>query len=163
MNLVHSAAGLEGQPPVSHRAAWPDVRWELRSFCAAVGLFLIIPLAGGSLTAFGGIEGLALFHGDDRAIVLSPALRNSVRAVFFMFFAWAPLLTWTLLALPERAGAFRIGIGCAFVVGFVRLTGWLVDGYPGALPLLFMALELAVMPLFLLWHARLVRLSRPER
>jgi hypothetical protein len=87
-------------------------------------------------------------------------VRNNFRAICFMFFAYVPLLLWTLAALPERATPFRIVIGCAFLAGFARLTGYLVDGYPGVVPVVFMALELAAMPLLLLWHARLVRLVR---
>src|SRR5205823_6475148 len=73
--------------------------------------------------------------------------------------AWVPLVIWALAALPDRAGAFRIAFGCAFVAGFARLTGYVVEGYPGVAPVVFMTLELAAMPMLLLWHARLVRLA----
>jgi hypothetical protein len=46
------------------------------------------------------------------------------------------------------------------VAGFARLTGWLVEGYPGGVAVGIMAIELAGMPVLLLWHARLVHLGR---
>jgi hypothetical protein len=67
---------------------------------------------------------------------------------------------WALTALPERAVPFRIAFVCAFLTGFARLTGCLVEGYPGVAPVVFMTLELGFMPILLLWHARLVRRAR---
>jgi hypothetical protein len=66
---------------------------------------------------------------------------------------------WSLRDMKQRAGAFRIIIACAFVAGFARLTGYLVDGWPGVIPIGIMVIELAVMPALLLWHQRLLRLS----
>jgi DNA-binding SARP family transcriptional activator len=37
-----------------------------------------------------------------------------------------PYLIGDRLALRERAGAFRIVVGCDFLAGFARLTGYLV-------------------------------------
>jgi hypothetical protein len=133
------------------------MRSELRAFYGVVGLLLLIPLAGGLVSAFGGLEGMARLFGVDDQVAVAPLLRNNFRAVSFMFFAWVPLVLWALAALPERAGALRIGFGCAFLTGFARLTGYLVDGYPGAVPVVLMTLELIGMPILLLWHARLVR------
>lgn len=137
-----------------------SMKIERRAFYGVVGLILTIPLVAGSIGAFGGLAGMAVLFGVEDPIVVSPLLANNIRAVSFMFLAWVPLVIWTLASLLERAGAFRITFGCAFLAGFARLTGYLVDGYPGVAPLVFMALELAVMPVLLLWHARLVRLAR---
>ncbi len=140
-----------------------SMRVELRAFYGVVGLILVIPLVVGLVGAFGGLEGMARLFGVDHRIVVSASLRNSLRAISFMFFAWFPLVIWTLAALPERAGAFRITVGCAFLAGFARLTGYLVEGYPGIVPVVFMIIELAGMPILLLWHARLVRLGRERQ
>jgi hypothetical protein len=70
------------------------------------------------------------------------------------------LVAWSLAALRERAAVFRIVVGCAFVAGFARLTGWLVEGYPGLVPIGLMAVELVGMPVLLVWHARLVRATQ---
>src|SRR5688572_3002330 len=118
-----------------------STRVERRVFCGAVGMILFIPLIAGLTGAFGGVEGMAWLFGLDGRIELPGVVRNNFRAICFMFFAWVPLVIWTLAALPERAGAFRIVFGCAFLAGFVRLTGWLVDGYPGVSPVVFTTLE----------------------
>lgn len=134
-----------------------SARSEVRAFYVVMGLLLLIPLAGGLAGAFGGVDGMAYLFGVDDETRLHPVLRNNFRAVCFAFFSWVPLLIWSLAALAERAAVFRIIVGCAFLTGFARLTGWLVDGYPGWLPATLMVLELGGMPLLLLWHARLVR------
>jgi uncharacterized protein DUF4345 len=136
---------------------------EVRAFNGVVVLVLLIPLVGGLVGAFGGLEGMAYLFGTDPQVVISPLLRNNFRALCIMFFAWVPLAIWTLAALPERAGAFRIAMGCAFLAGFARLTGYLLDGFPGVVPVVFMAIELAGMPILLLWHARLVRQCHEQR
>jgi hypothetical protein len=136
---------------------------ELRAFYAVVGLLLLVPLVGGLAGAFGGVEGMARLFGVDDPIVLAPLLQNNFRAVCCAFFSWVPLVVWSLAALPERAGAFRIIVGCGFLTGLARLTGHLVDGYPGLVPVVFLALELGGMPILLLWHARLVRLARKRQ
>jgi hypothetical protein len=137
-----------------------SMRVELRAFYGVVGLILLIPSVAGLAGAFGGIEGLARLFGVEDPIVLAPLLRNNLRAICCAFFSWVPLVVWSLASLPERAGAFRIVAGCAFLAGFARLTGWLVEGYPGVVPVGIMTIELGVIPVLLLWHARLVRLAR---
>jgi hypothetical protein len=134
---------------------------ELRAFHAVVGLVVLIPLVAGLAGAFFGLEGLARLLGVDAAIVVPPSLRNSLRAICMMFVGWAPLVVWSLASLRERAGAFRVTIGCGFLAGFARLTGWLVDGHPGLIAIGIMAIELGVMPILFVWHRRLARLEAP--
>ena len=136
-------------------------RSEVRAFYTTVGVLLLIPLVAGLVGAFGGVEGMAYLFGVPKAS-LPPLLANNFRAVCFAFFSWTPLLLWSLAAMPERASVFRIIIICACLTGFARLTGWLVDGYPGDIPIVLMILELGGMPLLLFWHVRLVRLIRNE-
>jgi hypothetical protein len=138
------------------------VATELRVFQIVVGSILVIPLTAGSIGAWGGLEGLAALFGEERNAVLAPALRNHLRAICFMFVMIAPLVVWTMRSLEARAGGFRIVLGMAFVAGFVRLVGRFVDGDPGAIATLFCALELGAMPIILMWHTRLVRLSRVD-
>jgi hypothetical protein len=74
-----------------------------------------------------------------------------------MFVVVVPLVIWSLRRMRERAGAFRIVFGCAFLAGFARLTGILVDGSPGLAPTIFIGIELVAIPALLLWHARLLQ------
>jgi hypothetical protein len=136
------------------------IRAELGGFYGVVGLLLFIPLLGGLVAAFGGLEGLASLFGVDGEIVMPASLRSDYRAIPIAFFSWVPLLIWSLAALPERTAVFRIIIGCGFLAGFARLTGYLVEGYPGVEAIVLMIIEFVGMPIMLLWHARLVRLIR---
>ena len=131
-----------------------------RTFYGVVGVVLLIPLMGGLVGAFGGLEGMARLFRADPQVVISPVVRNNFRAICIAFFSWAPLIAWSLARLSERATVFRIVVGCAFLAGFARLTGWLVDGYPGAVPAMLMVTELVGMPALLAWHTHLVRLER---
>ncbi len=101
---------------------------------------------------------MARLFGVEGQIVVPVGLRSNFRAISFMFFMTVPLVIWTLAAFTQRADAFRIVFGCAFLTGFARLTGYLMDGSPGTLPTILMILEFALMPALLLWHARLARL-----
>lgn len=138
-------------------------RVEMIAFRVVIGMILLIPLAGGMTGAFGGLEGMARLYGMEGQIVVPVGLRSNFRAISFMFSMIVPLVIWTLAALPERAGAFRIVVGCAFLAGFARLTGYLVDGSPGLIPTILMTLEFILMPILLLWHARLARLLSQQR
>ena len=133
---------------------------EIRAFYGVVGVALLIPLVGGLVGAFGGLGGMARLFGTDPQILISPLLKNNFRAICCAFVSWIPLTIWSLAALVERAGAFRIVVACAFLAGFARLAGWIFEGYPGVVPVGIMAIELGLMPILLLWHARLVRLAR---
>lgn len=131
---------------------------ELRAFQASVGAVLLIPGIVGPVGGFLGIPALAKLL-QAPPPVIAPALHNSLRAVVWMFFALVPIVVWSLRAghLRERAGAFQAVVGCAFVAGLARITGYAVDGWPGYIPIGIMTVELAGMPALLLWHRRLVR------
>src|SRR5207249_10736967 len=104
---------------------------EVRAFKAVVIAITLIPLIAGAVGAFGGLEGFAALFHEDRHAVLAPGLRNHLRAISWMFLAIAPTLWWTLGALRERRQTFRIVVGFAMLAGFARITGMVVDGYPG--------------------------------
>ena len=133
------------------------MKWELRIFHGIVGLVLLIPLIGGLVGAFGGLEGMARLFGADPELLVAPVLRNNFRAICCAFVSWVPLVIWSLAALPERAPVFRIVASCGFLAGFARVAGWWAEGHPGAIAAAIMTIELAGMPALLLWHARLAR------
>ena len=130
---------------------------ERRAFFVAMGLLLLIPGIAGPTIGFLGIDGLAALFRIEGGTSAAPALRNHLRAIGWMFFSLVPLVVWSLRDLRPRAGAFRIVMGCAFLAGFARLTGRLVDGSTGVLPMALMIIELVVLPALLWWHSRLLR------
>ncbi|HEU4429061.1 MAG TPA: DUF4345 domain-containing protein [Myxococcota bacterium] len=135
---------------------------ELGAFRAVVVALLLIPAVAGLTGAFGGIEGMARLFGSDAPLVLSPVLRNNFRAICAAFFSWAPLVAWSLATWSRPAGALRIILACGFLAGCARLTGWLVEGHPGAVAVAILSIELGGMPLLLVWHGRLLRRARAE-
>jgi hypothetical protein len=127
---------------------------ETRLFRIVVGLVLVIPGIAGPVAGFLGVPTLArLLQAEPPTI--PPSLHNSLRAVCWMFFALVPLVIWSLRAMKERAGAFQIIVACGFVAGLTRLTGTIVDGWPGPIPIGIMTIELGLMPVLLVWHRRL--------
>ena len=139
-----------------------SLREELLIFRTVIGIVLLIPLVGGLVGAFGGLAGMARLFGADSGMNISPVLRSNFRAICIAFFSWVPLLLWSVASPLERAPVFRIIVGCAFLAGFARLTGWIVEGYPGIVPALLMFIELVMMPAVLLWHSRLLQRIRTE-
>jgi hypothetical protein len=133
------------------------MRAELRVFHGVVGVVLLLPLLAGFVGAFGGIEGMAWLFGVQEPLAVPAVLRNNFRAIAAAFASWFPLVVWSLAALAERAAVFRIIVAFGFVAGLARLTGWAAEGNPGPLAAGILAIELAGMPLLLIWHARLVR------
>jgi hypothetical protein len=121
---------------------------ELRGFRILTGVILLIPFVVGLVGAYGGLEGLAALFGEDREIVLAPALRDHLRAICWMFFALAPMIAWTLARPVERVAPFRILVGAAICAGPARIAGAIVDGNPGMIALVFAVV--------LIWHASLV-------
>lgn len=135
-------------------------RVELGLFYAAVGAVLAVPLVVGPVAGFGGLEGMAWLFGAGGPIAVPIPVRSGLRAIAFLFAALVPLTIWSLARLAERAGAFRIVVVCGFLSGFARLAGYVVDGDPGVVSMVFLIIELAGMPGLFLWHRRLVASSR---
>lgn len=134
---------------------------ELRVFRAVViAIILAIPITLGLLGGFGGLEGIAALLGTEAPGPVNPALRNHLRAICTTFAGFGLLAGWTLGALEERKTAFRLAVAVIVVAGLGRVTGWIVDGRPGLVASVFMAMELILFPLLLVWHTRLLRLAR---
>lgn len=134
-----------------------NAQLEIRLFYAAVAAVLAIPLVVGPVAGFGGLEAMAWLFGAEGPIVVPVSLRSGLRTICFLFLTLVPLVVWSLAAMRERAGAFRIILTCAFVSGLARLTGYIVEGNPGTLATAFLIIELAGMPALFLWHSRLIR------
>jgi len=130
---------------------------ETRAVRTVVYAVLLIPLIAGTVAAYGGLEGFAALFHESRTVVLAPALRDHVRAITWMFALLAPLVWWTVQDLAARATPFRLIMGWAAAAGIVRIVGMIVDGYAGVLACIFTGMELVLLPILIVWHARLVR------
>jgi hypothetical protein len=118
---------------------------------STIGLLGAVPLATGVLGILRGPEG-APGGGPTTASVDS-----EYRFINVFWAAAGPALWWTLLKPAERAGFTRVLLGLASAGGLPRLlsvrrTGWPHPVFRGTI-----VLELVVVPLVLLWHARVVR------
>lgn len=137
---------------------------ELRAFRLVIAaLVAAIALLIGSIAGFGGLDAMAALVGARTPGDVDPALRNHLRAFSVVFAGFGLLIGWTALALEERKTGFRIAVAVIVAAGLARVTGWIVDGAPGALATLFLTMELVLFPLLLAWHARLLRLAREHR
>ncbi len=130
---------------------------ELRVFQAIVLGIALVTLVAGPAGGFGGLEGLAAVFGAEGPIALDPGIRNHLRAICAVFLGFGILMAWSALALERGRTVFRIGVGVIVLAGLARVTGWIVDGYPGVPAVVFTALELVAFPLLFAWHARLLR------
>ena len=133
---------------------------ELRAFQIVVALVLLLPLGLGLVGAFGGLDAHARLASVEGNVEAPPALRSDLRALAWMFAGIVPLTWWCLRDFVGRANGFRIIFGFAALAGLVRLIGWFADGPGGTNVMATMAVELGMIPLVLLWHARLVRKLR---
>jgi hypothetical protein len=137
---------------------------ELRFFRGVVmAIAAAIAFVVGPTGAFGGVDGVAALLGRDPPVGVDPVLRNHLRAICGAFAGFGLLAVWSIGALDERRNAFRIVVAVGVAIGLARVTGWIVDGDPGALAKLFLATEVVLLPLLLLWHERLLRLGREQR
>jgi len=135
---------------------------QLRAFRAVVfalaGFATLVGLSG----AFGGLEAMATVFDAGAPGAVDASLRDHLRAICAGFIGYGWLTAWAAWALDRARTAFRIGVAVGVVAGLGRVTGWMVDGPPGALATLFAGIELVAFPLLLIWHTRLLGRAPPE-
>lgn len=125
----------------------PSAR-ERSILLSTVALLGAIPVATGILGVVGGPE-RAPGGGSTTASVDS-----EYRFVNVFWTAAGVLLWWTLRRPEERATATRAVLGLAALGGFPRLLSVARVGLPHPVFRATIALELAVVPLVIAWHAR---------
>lgn len=129
---------------------------ELRLFRAIVAVIAFGVTPVGVVAGYGGLEGMAALLGRDTTVVLDAGIRNHLRAICVVFAGFGALVLWSTFDLKQRRGAFRISMVAIVAAALARVTGWRVDGDPGALAKLFLSTEIGVFPLLFLWHFRLL-------
>ena len=120
---------------------------ERRLLQIAIALACLVPLAMGSLSV---IRGVAVIKG---AAVL-PDLDSHFRYLSGIFLALGIAFASCVPAIERRGGRFRL-LGTMVVAGgLARLLSWAVVGVPGSGHRLGLVMELGVVPLLMLWQAR---------
>jgi hypothetical protein len=125
---------------------------ERRLLQLAVALGCIVPLLAG---AAGMIEGPAMLHGVGR----QPAtdLDSHFRYLSGLLLAAGLGFASCIRGIERRTGRFRLLALIVFVGGLGRLGSLIAVGPPGAGHLFGLTMELAVVPLLVLWQARVAR------
>jgi hypothetical protein len=86
-----------------------------------------------------------------------PTVDSEYRFVNTFWAAAGLLLWWSLLRPAERAAATRVALGTAALGGIPRLLAWRASGAPHPVFRAALLLELVVVPVVLIWHARAIR------
>ena len=126
---------------------------ERRLFQAIVGVLSLIPLIGFTLAMTSG-AGFFLPEGAEPPVNLD----NQFRYLAGVYTAVTIAIWWTLPKLEERLAPLRIACAGVFLGGVGRLVSMAALGAPSDPTMVAgVALEMGVVPLLLLWHARLAR------
>jgi len=116
-----------------------------------IGALGVLPLGTGVLGILRGPQG-APGGGPTTASVDS-----EYRFVNVFWAAAGPALWWSLARPAERAGFTRILLGLAAAGGLPRLLSVHRFGWPHPVFRATIVLELIVVPLVLVWHAKVIR------
>ena len=123
---------------------------ERRLLQIAVALACFVPLAMGSLSV---IRGVAVIKG---AAVL-PDLDSHFRYLSGIFLALGIAFASCVPAIEHRGERFRLLGAMVIAGGLARLLSWAMVGAPGAGHRFGLVMELGVVPLLMLWQARVAR------
>lgn len=127
---------------------------ERRALQASIAILALLPVSAGLAGVVFGPSFLGVV--DDRPADLDSHLRF-LSGVFLAFgIAW-----WTCIPAIERKTArFRLLGLCTIAGGFARVYSLLLAGTPSTGHLIGLGMELLIVPLLLLWQARVARQGR---
>lgn len=87
----------------------------------------------------------------------SASIDNEYRFVNVFWTAAGLALWWSLIRLRARRAVARTVLTIAAIGGLARVLSVLVTGWPSPVYIGAMVLELAIVPVVIWWHARVVR------
>ncbi|HEV2867039.1 MAG TPA: DUF4345 domain-containing protein [Allosphingosinicella sp.] len=131
---------------------------ERRLLQGAVALGCAVPLAAG---AVGIVHGPAMLHGVAEAV--TPDLDSHFRYLSGLLLAVGIGFASCIPAIERKTGRFRLLALLVFIGGLGRLLSLLAAGEPGPGHIFGLAMELGVVPLLVLWQARLAAKEAPGR
>ena len=125
-------------------------------------LLIILLAVFGAIAIVSGLSGVilgpALIPGG---APVSTSVDSQYRFAFVFWLAAGVALLWSLFPLRERKSVTQVTLALAFIGGLARLASVIAIGWPHPVFATTLALELVVVPLVFLWHARFVQ--RAER
>ncbi|MFL6844711.1 MAG: DUF4345 domain-containing protein [Allosphingosinicella sp.] len=126
--------------------------WEKRLLQLVVALGCVVPLAAG---AAGMMHGPQFLHGmaGDAPADLDSHFRYLSGLLFGIGLAFATCIP----GIEDKTARFRLLAFLVFVGGLGRLHSLISVGHPGPGHLFGLAMELGVVPLLVLWQARVAR------
>lgn len=125
-------------------------RAEKRLLQAVVLLVLLVPLAGGTL---GVVLGPDWLHRG----VVGRDLDSHFRYLSGLLLAMVLLFASCVPDIESKGARMRLIAILPITGGLARLYGMLIGGPPGRGHLIALGIELGVVPLLLLWQARVAR------
>ncbi|MBZ6382373.1 DUF4345 domain-containing protein [Sphingomonas sanguinis] len=127
---------------------------ERRALQVVVAIACLVPL---------GIGGISVVRGPDwlgHAPVIPTDLDSQFRYVSGIFFALGLAFTSCVPAIERKGARFRL-LGLLVVVGgLARMLSWASIGAPSVGHRFGLVMELGVVPLLMLWQARVARATR---
>jgi hypothetical protein len=134
-----------------------EIRTERRLLQAAIAAACLVPLVMGAISIARGPE---VIRG---VIAPEPDLDSHFRYLSGLLFGIGLSLAACIPRIEANGAVFRL-LGLIVILGgLARLVSLLVAGTPGAGHLFGLAMELTVVPLLLVWQARVARKWEPPR
>lgn len=134
---------------------------ERRVFQLFVVILAVICFVPGGVSAFGGLNASAGFAGGEALFATDSVLRgfadNQYRFGFGVFFTQGLVLLFFLRNIDANAVLFRFCALALFVGGVARLTNIMEFGVVDSQVVGPTFIELAIIPLLVLWHKRIAR------
>jgi Domain of unknown function (DUF4345) len=85
-------------------------------------------------------------------VVNNIVLDSQIRFLGAIWFGFGIILYWIIFSIEKQTTLFRLAAGCIFLGGIGRLTSALLVGLPPIPLIAGTVLELAGMPLLVLWQ-----------
>jgi hypothetical protein len=123
---------------------------ERRLLQIAVTLACLVPLVMGSLSV---IRGVTVIKGAPA----SPDLDSHFRYLSGIFLALGIAFASCVLAIERRGERFRLLGAMVIAGGLARMLSWAMVGQPGYGHRFGLVMELGVVPLLMLWQARVAQ------
>ena len=125
---------------------------ERRALQAVITIACLIPI----LTGLHGVtQGAAMFH----LAVVPPDLDSHYRYLSGIFLMLGFAFASTIPAIERQGPRFRLLGAMVVMGGLARALSWAAVGAPGLGHRLGLVMELVVVPLLMLWQARVARRS----